>query len=77
MKNTTIQWYANEVNFSLYRLKENQITLEEFEKHIDELMHWALKFERDQIEEAYNEGVAQFTFPAEAYYTETYQRNEK
>ena len=69
-KQTAIEWLFNKMN-----------TEEHTKSEWDNIREEALKIEKEQITDAYNEGSDQNGFPlkneAEQYYSETYKNEEK
>jgi len=69
-KQTAIEWLFNKMNTEEHTISE-----------WDNIREEALKIEKEQITDAYNEGSNQNGFPlkneAEQYYNETYKKEEK
>lgn len=69
-KQTAIEWLFNKMNTEEHTISE-----------WDNIREEALKIEKEQITDAYNEGSNQNGFPlkneAEQYYSETYKNEEK
>ncbi len=69
-KQTAIEWLFNKMNTEEHTISE-----------WDNIREEALKIEKEQIKEAYNEGSNQNGFPlkneTEQYYNETYKNEEK
>ena len=69
-KQTAIEWLFNKMNTEEHTISE-----------WDNIREEALKIEKEQITDAYNEGSNQNGFPlkneAEQYYNETYKNEEK